>query len=105
MRGTGLEEEVEICLLPHLHLRTEEDPVSETLCSLEYQTMEKVHTPSNSVCYTPSSEPFRFYSCLEIKEFIRHTSMPCEDEGPLQTGSEKGMVFSKEGFTILIQFH
>jgi hypothetical protein len=29
------------CLLSHLHLRTENDSVSETLCSLEYQTMEK----------------------------------------------------------------
>jgi hypothetical protein len=47
------------CLLPHLHLRTETDPVSETSCSLEYQTMEKVQKPSNSVCYAPSSEPFR----------------------------------------------
>jgi hypothetical protein len=35
------------CLLPHLHLRTETDPVSEKSCSLEYQTMEKVQKPSN----------------------------------------------------------
>jgi hypothetical protein len=41
------------------HLRTDTDPVSETLCSLEYQTMEKVQKSNNSVCYTPSSEPFR----------------------------------------------
>jgi hypothetical protein len=27
--------------------------------SLEYQTMEKFQKPSNSVCYTPPSEPFR----------------------------------------------
>jgi hypothetical protein len=39
-------------LLPHLHLRTKRDPVSETSCSLEYQTMEKVQNPSNSVLYT-----------------------------------------------------
>jgi hypothetical protein len=33
------------------------------LCySLEYRTMEKVQNPSYSVCYTPSSEPFRIYS-------------------------------------------
>jgi hypothetical protein len=50
-----------MCLLPHLHLRTETDPVSETSCSLEYQTMDKVQNPSNSVCYTASSEPFRIY--------------------------------------------
>jgi hypothetical protein len=29
--------------------------------SLEYRTMEKVQKPSNSECYTPSSEPFRIY--------------------------------------------
>jgi hypothetical protein len=28
---------------------------------LEYRTMEKVQKPSNSVCYTPSSETFRTY--------------------------------------------
>jgi hypothetical protein len=33
------------CLLPQLHLRTETDPVSETSCSLEYQTMEKSKNP------------------------------------------------------------
>jgi hypothetical protein len=27
--------------------------------TLEYRTMEKVQKPSNSECYTPSSEPFR----------------------------------------------
>jgi hypothetical protein len=47
------------CLLSHLYLRAETEPVSETSCSLEYQTMEKVRKPSNYVCYTPSSEPFR----------------------------------------------
>jgi hypothetical protein len=31
------------------------------LCSLEYQTMDKVRKPSNPECYTPSSEPFRIY--------------------------------------------
>jgi hypothetical protein len=36
----------------------ETDPISETLCSLEHQTMEKVQKPTNSVCYTPSSESF-----------------------------------------------
>jgi hypothetical protein len=28
-------------------LRTETDPVSETLCSLDYRTMDKVQNPSN----------------------------------------------------------
>jgi hypothetical protein len=46
----------------------ETDPVSETSCSLEYLMMEKVQKPSNSVCYTPSSEPFRIYhnTCYEL---------------------------------------
>jgi hypothetical protein len=45
------------------HWRTETDPVSETSCfySQEHQTMEKVQNPSNSVCYTPSLEPFNVY--------------------------------------------
>jgi hypothetical protein len=30
-------------------------------CFLDYRTMEKVQNPSNSVCYTLSSEPFRIY--------------------------------------------
>jgi hypothetical protein len=50
------------CVLPHLRLRTETDPVSETLCFLEYRTMEKVQKISvNSVQHTPSSESFQVY--------------------------------------------
>jgi hypothetical protein len=30
-------------------------------CSLEYQTMKNVQKPINSVCYTPSFEPFRIW--------------------------------------------
>jgi hypothetical protein len=41
-----------MCLLSHLQLRTETDPVSETSCSLKYQTMEEVQTPNNSVCFS-----------------------------------------------------
>jgi hypothetical protein len=39
----------------------ETDPVSETSWFLvsKYRTMEKSKKPSNPVCYTPSSEPFR----------------------------------------------
>jgi hypothetical protein len=40
-------------------LRLETDPVSETLCSLEYQAMDKVQKPSSPKSYTPSSEPFQ----------------------------------------------
>jgi general stress protein 26 len=85
MRGTGLEKEVEICATnttnkskrtdtnamkrgkncedtrPHLNQMTKTDPVSETswFFSQEHRTMEEVQNPSNSVCYKPSSEPFK----------------------------------------------
>jgi hypothetical protein len=37
--------------------------ISETSCfySQEHRTMEKVRNPSNSVCYTPSSVPFKIH--------------------------------------------
>jgi hypothetical protein len=41
------------------HLTMETDPVSETLCTLEYWTKEKVQKLSNPMCYTLSSEFFR----------------------------------------------
>jgi hypothetical protein len=49
---------------PPLHLRTETDPVSKTSCSCSQErwTMEKVQKSSNSVCYTPSSDPFNIYN-------------------------------------------
>jgi hypothetical protein len=54
------------CLPPHL--RTERDPVSEMLRFLFSRIPDdgKVQKSSNSVCYTPSSEPFRVYTwwCL-----------------------------------------
>jgi hypothetical protein len=40
------------------------------LCFLEYRRMEKVQKPSNSVCYTRSSEPFR---CCFVPSIIRTT--------------------------------
>jgi hypothetical protein len=51
------------------HLKTEIDPVSETLFAsyLEFLTMEKVWKPSDSECYTPSSEPFRVYWSKKVK--------------------------------------
>jgi hypothetical protein len=41
---------------PTPHLRTEEDPVSETLYSLEYRTKGDVQKPSTPEWYAPSSE-------------------------------------------------
>jgi hypothetical protein len=39
-------------ILENTTFRKETDPVSETQCSLEYQTMEEVQNPSNSVAKT-----------------------------------------------------
>jgi hypothetical protein len=39
------------------------DPVSETLCSLKYRTIDKVQKPSNPECYIPSLEPLKIYHC------------------------------------------
>jgi hypothetical protein len=44
---------------PLFRMRTETDPVSETLCSLEYRTMDKPLELSNPDYYTPSSKHFR----------------------------------------------
>jgi hypothetical protein len=38
---------------------TETDPISETLCSLVYQAMNKVQKLSNASVYTPTSESIR----------------------------------------------
>jgi hypothetical protein len=49
---------------PPFYLRTETDPVSETSCSFKHRTMDIVQKPRNSLCYSPSSQPFRNYSYL-----------------------------------------
>jgi hypothetical protein len=43
------------------NVRHPEFEISGKLSYLEFRTMDKVHKPSDSECYTPSSEPFRFY--------------------------------------------
>jgi hypothetical protein len=45
--------------LPSIRLRTQTDPLSETLCFLVSRTPNLVRKPSNSECYTLLSEPFR----------------------------------------------
>jgi hypothetical protein len=47
--------------------------------NLEFWMMGKVHKPSDSSCYTPSSEPYRFYCfslylliCLFVCLFVRN---------------------------------
>jgi hypothetical protein len=44
--------------------------------------MDKVRKPSNSVCYTPSSEPYRIYLGLNIllSHIILFNVLPCPDE-------------------------
>jgi hypothetical protein len=48
---------------PSSNLRTETDPVSETLWFLVFKirTVDKFQKTNNSECHAPSSEPFRFY--------------------------------------------
>jgi hypothetical protein len=57
---------------PSPHLSTETDPVSKTLFSsyLECWTMDKAQKPSNSECYTPSSESFSF--CQECYFYLTY---------------------------------
>jgi hypothetical protein len=40
------------------HLGEETDPISETLCFLAFRIPDAGHIPE---CYTPQSEPRRFY--------------------------------------------
>jgi hypothetical protein len=45
---------------PSSHLKIETDPVSETLffsSYVEFRTLDEVHKPSDSECYTPPSGP------------------------------------------------
>jgi hypothetical protein len=37
--------------------------------------MVKAHKPSDSECYTPSSEPFRFYFCILMSIALKHTGL------------------------------
>jgi hypothetical protein len=37
----------------------------------EYWTMDKVQKPTNSECYTPSSEPIRIYMIERVYLFLR----------------------------------
>jgi hypothetical protein len=70
-----------ICFRPQVKgEKTETDPDSETSCFLVSRIPDdrKVKKNSNSVCYTPSSEPFRMslymyinsYSCLSIYIYV-----------------------------------
>jgi hypothetical protein len=79
-------------LLPHLHLRTETDPVSETSCSLEYQTMEKVQKPSNSDC-------MHFFINMVLDHLLPSTQPQCFLEWTC-TSFEQSLV---EFYTILLE--
>jgi hypothetical protein len=54
-------------------LRTETDSVSETSCvySLKHRMIEKVQTPSNSVFYTSSSEPYNTNKLIVVKLILK----------------------------------
>jgi hypothetical protein len=48
---------------------------------LKFRTMDKVHKPSDSECYTPSAEPFRTY--------INKTANTAFDQSTNQTTNQK----------------
>jgi hypothetical protein len=52
-----------------IHLRTETDPVSETLCFLDFRVPDDGQSPNNE-CYTPQSEPFRIYKKFLVKKLV-----------------------------------
>jgi hypothetical protein len=68
----GLYNGLKATCLAHPHLRTETDPIFETLCSIEYGTMDKVQKLSNPKCYTPSSE------LLKINFVVWNETVPNE---------------------------
>jgi hypothetical protein len=47
-----------------LHLRMERDPVSETLCSLEYQTMNKAPKSSGPENQVYVFTDYKMYTCF-----------------------------------------
>jgi hypothetical protein len=63
---------------PPFHLRIETDPVSETLCSLEYRTTDKVQKLNNSECCTLLLNPlvgkkhFSSNSGIEISDWLKN---------------------------------
>jgi hypothetical protein len=62
------------------HLRTETDPVSETLCSLEYWTMDKVKKPNNPESLTVRHRQVVMYivtsslECYRLRICSSHSS-------------------------------
>jgi hypothetical protein len=50
--------------LSHTDMKTETDPFSETLCSLQYRTTDRVQKPSNPECPTSSWEPYTILSLV-----------------------------------------
>jgi hypothetical protein len=64
MRGTGIDSDVEIYAKKqsneHQYMDLKGGGGYRNRAS-KIRTMDKVQNPSNSVCYTPSSEPYRIY--------------------------------------------
>jgi hypothetical protein len=75
----------------------ETDAVSKTMCfpHLEFQMINKVHTPSDSEHHTPSPEPFRFYRMADVQFLagMRDFSLFYR----IQTGSGAHMSFYPSG--------
>lgn len=56
---------------PPLHLRMETGPVSKTLHSLVYQTMDEGQNPSNPECYKASSELLKSSGKITVSYILR----------------------------------
>jgi hypothetical protein len=68
-------------------------PKCRVFYSLEYRSMKKVQKSSNSVCYTPSSEPFRIEwiddSTLLIPKRTAHTLLFCSQQFGVRSSGVK----------------
>jgi hypothetical protein len=74
-----------------IHLRTETDPVSETLwdffLSSTYKTMDKVQNkPNSSVQHKPSSESFQVYGGIASPRNVANGVADYVDVAPQRTG-------------------
>jgi hypothetical protein len=69
----------------------------------EFPMMGKVRKPSDSECYAPSSEPFRFYNCLKFEEaaLILVTAMGTSTQQNKETNKNNKLrgLISRANFT------
>jgi hypothetical protein len=64
-------------------MKTETDPVSETLCFSERQMMDTAEKISNVECHTSSSEQFGFDNKWYVKYCVVNTDADCSKCEPV----------------------